>query len=49
VLEDLPHAEAIVYCPECAEREFGLNLLEEGGQSDRKRGQRRLDTTLAPS
>ena len=23
-------AEAIVYCPECAEREFGVNLLDEG-------------------
>jgi hypothetical protein len=27
--EDKP-AEALVYCPECAEREFGVNLLEEG-------------------
>jgi hypothetical protein len=27
--EDEP-AEAIVYCPECAEREFGVNLLDEG-------------------
>ena len=28
--EDEP-AEAVVYCPECAEREFGVNLLDEGG------------------
>jgi hypothetical protein len=28
--EDEP-AEAIVYCPECAEREFGVNLLDDGG------------------
>jgi hypothetical protein len=27
--EDDP-AEAVVYCPECAEREFGVNLLDEG-------------------
>ena len=27
--EDDP-AVAIVYCPECAEREFGINLLNEG-------------------
>jgi hypothetical protein len=27
----LTHAEAVVYCPECAEREFGVNLLDEGG------------------
>ena len=27
--EDEP-AEAIVYRPECAEREFGLNLLDAG-------------------
>ncbi len=23
-------AEAVVYCPECAEREFGVNLLDAG-------------------
>jgi hypothetical protein len=23
-------AEAIVYCPECGEREFGVNLLDAG-------------------
>jgi hypothetical protein len=27
--EDEP-AEAIVYCPECAELEFGVNLLDAG-------------------
>jgi DNA-directed RNA polymerase subunit RPC12/RpoP len=27
--EDEP-AEASVYCPECAEGEFGVNLLDEG-------------------
>ena len=27
--EDEP-AEAVVYCPECAEREFGVNLLDAG-------------------
>ena len=27
--EDDP-AEAVVYCPECAEREFGVNLLDAG-------------------
>jgi hypothetical protein len=27
--EDEP-AEAVVYCPECAERELGVNLLDEG-------------------
>jgi hypothetical protein len=27
--EDEP-AEAIVYCPECDEREFGVNLLDAG-------------------
>jgi hypothetical protein len=28
--EDEP-AEAIVYRPECTEREFGVNVLDEGG------------------
>jgi hypothetical protein len=23
-------AEAVVYCPECEERELGVNLLDEG-------------------
>lgn len=23
-------AKALVYCPECAEREFGVNLLDAG-------------------
>jgi hypothetical protein len=27
--EEVP-AETVVYCPECAEREFGVNLLDEG-------------------
>jgi hypothetical protein len=27
--EDEP-ADAVVYCPECAEREFGVNLLDAG-------------------
>jgi hypothetical protein len=27
--EDEP-VEAAVYCPECAEREFGVNLLDAG-------------------
>ena len=29
-VDDDEPAEAVVYCPECAEREFGVNLLDEG-------------------
>jgi hypothetical protein len=28
--DDDEPVEAVVYCPECAEREFGVNLLDEG-------------------
>ena len=46
--EDEP-AEAIVYCPECAEREFGVNLLDDATRGPRKRLQPRLDTTFGAS
>ena len=33
--------EIAVYCPDCAEREFDLNLLDEGAQASQTRRPRR--------